>query len=87
MILVLVDRYRLERLRYEYEELRLEVESRSRERAIYSGKVSHEKFRNSVRRLDGRLGRLFLYEVSIARRISSLRDEIERLKQQLREGQ
>jgi hypothetical protein len=29
----------------------------------------------------------FLYEVSVARRISSLRDDIERLKQQLREGQ
>jgi hypothetical protein len=28
----------------------------------------------------------FLYEVSVARRISNLRDDIERLKQQLREG-
>ena len=28
----------------------------------------------------------FLYEVSLARRVSKLREEIERLKQQLREG-
>jgi CcmD family protein len=28
----------------------------------------------------------FLYEVSVARRVSRLREEIERLKQQLREG-
>ena len=28
----------------------------------------------------------FVYEVTIARRISNLRDDIERLKQQLREG-
>jgi CcmD family protein len=28
----------------------------------------------------------FVYEVSVARRIARLRDEIERLKQQLREG-
>jgi CcmD family protein len=28
----------------------------------------------------------FLYEVSVARRVSQLRDDIERLKQQLREG-
>ena len=28
----------------------------------------------------------FLYEVTIARRIASLRDDIQRLKQQLREG-
>jgi CcmD family protein len=28
----------------------------------------------------------FAYEVSVARRISRLRDEIERLRQQLREG-
>jgi CcmD family protein len=29
----------------------------------------------------------FLYEVSVARRLARLRDEIERLKQQLREDQ
>jgi CcmD family protein len=28
----------------------------------------------------------FVYEVSLARRVSKLREEIERLKQQLREG-
>ncbi len=28
----------------------------------------------------------FLYEVTVARRISNLRDDIERLKQQLRDG-
>ena len=28
----------------------------------------------------------FLYEISVARRIASLREEIERLKQQLRQG-
>jgi CcmD family protein len=28
----------------------------------------------------------FLYEVSVARRVSRLREEIDRLKQQLREG-
>ncbi len=28
----------------------------------------------------------FLYEVTVARRIAGLRDDIERLKQQLREG-
>ena len=28
----------------------------------------------------------FVYEVSVARRVAHLRDEIERLKQQLREG-
>ena len=28
----------------------------------------------------------FVYEVTVARRISNLRDDIERLKQQLREG-
>jgi CcmD family protein len=28
----------------------------------------------------------FVYEVSVARRVSKLREEIERLKQQLREG-
>lgn len=28
----------------------------------------------------------FLYEVSLARRVSKLREEIERLRQQLREG-
>lgn len=28
----------------------------------------------------------FLYEISIARRIAGLREDIERLKQQLREG-
>jgi hypothetical protein len=28
----------------------------------------------------------FLYEVTVARRIANLRDDIERLKQQLREG-
>jgi hypothetical protein len=28
----------------------------------------------------------FVYELSVARRVSRLRDEIERLKQQLREG-
>jgi CcmD family protein len=28
----------------------------------------------------------FLYEISVARRIASLREEIQRLKQQLRQG-
>ena len=37
-ILVLVDRYRLERLRFEFEELRQEVESRSLDAQSISGK-------------------------------------------------
>ncbi len=38
-VLILVDRYRLERLRYEFEELRQEVESRSLDLQSVSGKV------------------------------------------------
>jgi len=38
-VVVLVDRYRLERLRYEFEELRQEVESRSLDSQSISGKV------------------------------------------------
>ncbi|MGH9714118.1 MAG: cytochrome c biogenesis protein CcsA [Candidatus Acidiferrales bacterium] len=37
MIIVLIDRYRLERLRHEYEELRFEVESRSTSAQVLKG--------------------------------------------------
>jgi hypothetical protein len=40
MILVLIDRYRLERLRHEYEELRFEVEERSSAATVSSTGVS-----------------------------------------------
>ena len=63
MILVLVDRYRLELLRNECEELRFEIESRGldsgRRITGISRKVCDEKFRIPLYGVDGGLGSLF----------------------------
>ena len=39
MVIVIVDRYRLERLRYEYDELRFEVESRDGRTSAQTAKL------------------------------------------------
>ena len=83
---MLVDRYRLERLRFEFEELRQEVESRSldAQSSFREGPVMRN-FEFLFAAWMVVWAGFFIYEVSIASRLAQLRGDIERLKQQLRE--